>query len=175
MKRNKMTVLGKLWLKSWTIFFLWFWGPYIDLSGYGCGQAAVASPASLPFHANLKGAKVYWREGPSYEHPVLWTYQCSGWPVIILKKCFHWYYVQDCEGVRGWVHTRMLSFKRSVYIQNDMTPLKNKPNDHGKVVAFLKKGVIGKMLKEKKRWFFLEVGQYKGWVFSQNCWNPSKK
>ena len=127
-------------------------------------------------HAVLKSKEVNWRKGPGPEYPVVWTYRCPGWPVIARRHWDHWWYVQDSKGASGWVHSSLLYFKHHVLVVQDHFPLRLMPSPQGSVVAYLRTGVIGKVLQEKNEgeWFLISLlhKPYKGWVHVSGLWHP---
>jgi len=43
------------------------------------------------------------RSGPGVSHRLLWKVE-KYFPILIIKKSDQWYYFQDFEGDKGWVH-----------------------------------------------------------------------
>ncbi len=125
-------------------------------------------------HAVLKSNEVNWRKGPGPQYPIVWTYQSPGWPVIALRHWDHWWYIQDSQGAAGWVHSSLLYFKHHVLVVQDHVPLRLMPSPQGSVVAYLRTGVIGKVLQEKNQgeWLLISLlhKPYKGWVHVSGLW-----
>jgi SH3-like domain-containing protein len=125
-----------------------------------------------PGCASLKAKEVNWRAGPGHEHAVLWIYKSPRWPVVIEKKYEHWYYVQDWLGTKGWVHGPMLSFRPTVLVTLDMVALHKKPCPSSRVLAYLKKGVLGGVQKRDKAWVYITLFEHniRGWVHQKVLW-----
>lgn len=129
-------------------------------------------------HAVLKSKEVNWRTGPGPQHPIIWTYKSPGWPVMAIRHWDHWWYVRDSKGASGWIHSSLLSFKHHVLIVQDYFPLRLMPSPQGSIVAYLRTGVIGKVLQEKNKgeWILISLlhKPYKGWVHISGLWQDSQ-
>lgn len=122
--------------------------------------------------AALKAKVVNLRSGPSHDHPIIYTYKCQGWPVLIKNQCGHWFLVKDWEGTEGWIHSPLLSFKHMVLIKEEMVPLRNKPCHDSRIMAYLKKGVVARCSREENGWYFIKISEPKasGWLPREAVW-----
>ena len=137
------------------------------------GLCCLANAAPPSLHVCLKVNEVNWRTGPGYDHPIRWIFKnCASWPVIVRRKCWQWYYVEDSEGYMGWIHAHLLAFKRMVFIMQDKVSLRKYPQPQAPVLAYLKKGVLGRYHRCVDGWNYISVAPYKGWVLQEACWNP---
>src|SRR5665213_4441628 len=75
-----------------------------------------AAPRPWPLYMSLSRDKVFLREGPTYQHKVLWIYTRKDLPVQIIAKYDGWRRVKDSEGTVGWVHATMVSSRRTVLV-----------------------------------------------------------
>ena len=62
---------------------------------------------------SLKKNEVYLRQGPSFEYPIKLIYKKKYLPVIILDKSGPWRKIKDFQNNTGWIHTALLSKKKS--------------------------------------------------------------
>ena len=77
--------------------------------------ALAAPPAPAPPHyASLRSDKVYLREGPTYQHRVLFIYKRRDYPLQVLAAYDSWRRVRDADGTIGWVSQTMISDARTV-------------------------------------------------------------
>lgn len=87
------------------------------------GGAAVAEPdlasssRPVPRYESLKFDEVNARIGPSFDHPVAWTYRQAGVPVLVIMETDQWRKVRDPDGVESWVHKRTLSHRRTAMVR----------------------------------------------------------
>src|ERR1700760_1136613 len=75
-----------------------------------------AVPAYAGHYASLRSDKVYLREGPTYQHRILFTYKRRDYPVLVLAAYENWRRVRDADGTVGWMSQTMLSDARTVLI-----------------------------------------------------------
>ena len=60
--------------------------------------AAISQPALAAHYASLRAEKVYLREGPTYQHRVLFIYKRKDYPVQIIASYESWRRVRDVDG-----------------------------------------------------------------------------
>ena len=75
--------------------------------------ALIARPAFAAHYASLRSDKVYLREGPTYQHRVLFIYKRKDYPVEVIASYESWRRVRDVDGTVGWISQMMLSDARS--------------------------------------------------------------
>ena len=89
---------------------------------------------------SLKKNEVNLRQGPSFDYPIQLIYKKKYLPVIILDKSGPWRKIKDFENNSGWIHTVLLSKKKSaINIKNDSILFK-KPTIYSKPIARLEMG-----------------------------------
>ena|SRR5579872_3797903 len=69
-----------------------------------------------PYYVSQRPDKAYLREGPSFDHKVLWVYQHKGYPFLVTAKFDVWRRVKDVDGTVGWMSVQMLSDNRTVLV-----------------------------------------------------------
>lgn len=83
--------------------------------GVLAGFAAAAEPF-VPHYMSQRSTQADLREGPSYDHKVLWVYRHKGTPFRVLASFDIWRRVQAADGTLGWMSAAMLSDSRSVVV-----------------------------------------------------------
>jgi SH3-like domain-containing protein len=125
----------------------------------------------LPRWVSLKSDKVYVRAGPALRYPIKWIYRHNALPVEIIQEFENWRKVRDSEGDDGWVHQSLLSGERTVLIKtDDLTALRDKPEDNSRMVARLEPQVIAHLEKCEKAWCRLSAGGFRGWIERNSLW-----
>lgn len=137
--------------------------------------AAFAFPAaaqeSVPRYASLDRDKVFLREGPSYEHRILWVYRHKGLPVKIIAQFDVWRRVQDWQGSVGWIHSSMLSDVRTVMVTSRKpAPLRKSDDPSSKILALAQPGVIAKLEACRASACEVAADGIDGWLAKKNIW-----
>ncbi len=80
-------------------------------------EAFHSTALELPRFASLEADEVYVRSGPGLKYPIKWVYKKPGLPVEIILEFEVWRKIHDVEGKEGWVHSSLLSGRRTGIIQ----------------------------------------------------------
>ena len=133
----------------------------------------------VPRFVSLKSDRVNLRSGPGTEYPTSWVFRRAGMPVEVIKEFEAWRQVRDAEGATGWVLNTMLSGRRTALVlpweikQGKAPPevaLKDGDRESAKAVALVEAGVIANIRTCDKRWCFVIVGDYKGYIEQSKLW-----
>ena len=129
-----------------------------------CGSAS-AQP-DTPYWASIDTTELNLRVGPSVEYRIDWTYKRKGLPVKVLRtKDDGWRYIEDPDGARGWVVSRMLTAERHALVTGeDPAPMRAAPADNSSLKWNLEPGVVGKLGECEAGWCILTVGKRQGYV-----------
>ena len=119
---------------------------------------------------SLKKNEVNLRQGPSFEYPIKLVYNKKYLPVIILDKSGPWRKIKDFENNTGWIHTVLLSKKKSAINTKNNSVLYKKPTIYSKPIARLEVGRLVLIKKCKEKWCKITSGGFKGWVFESSLW-----
>lgn len=131
--------------------------------------SAAGAPAAQ--FASLRSDKVYLREGPTYQHRVLWVYQRKGWPVEVIDSYEGWRRVRDKDGTKGWVSAAMLSSARTVVVMAaTKAPIAANPGPGAKVIALAEPGVVAGLKACKPRFCEVSAGDVDGWIEKNKIW-----
>ena len=119
---------------------------------------------------SLKKDEVNLRQGPSFEYPIKLIYKKKYLPVIILDKSGPWKKIRDFENNTGWIHTVLLSKKKSAINIKNNSVLYKKPTIFSKPIAKLETGRLMLIKKCKVKWCKITSGDYEGWIFKNTLW-----
>ncbi|MGN6149858.1 MAG: SH3 domain-containing protein [Rhizomicrobium sp.] len=131
-----------------------------------------AATESVPQFASLANDKVYLREGPSYQHKVLWIYRRKGLPVQVLHKYDIWYRVKDSEGTVGWISNVMISTRRRTVVvtSKHAAPIRNGADVNAAAIAYAQPGVVARLEACKAHACEVSVDGTEGWIRKQDIW-----
>jgi SH3-like domain-containing protein len=96
-------------------------------------------PTLLRF-ASLKRHKTNVRVGPGTQYPIRWIYHQQGLPIEIVAGFGNWRRVRGSDSSDRWVHTALLSSKRTALAAPWSTisvNLRARPSDRAAVIARL--------------------------------------
>ena len=118
----------------------------------------------------LKNDEVNLRLGPSFEYPIKLIYKKKYLPVIILDKSGPWKKIRDFENNTGWIHTVLLSKKKSAINIKNNSIIYKKPTIYSKPIVKLEVGRLVLIKKCKTKWCKITSGGYSGWIFKDSLW-----
>jgi SH3-like domain-containing protein len=132
---------------------------------------ATLGAAPAPYFMSLGRDKVYLREGPSYQHRVLWIYRRKGLPVEVLTEYDIWRRVKDSDGTTGWVSRVMLAGQRTIVVTSQKAaPVRDRNNPRAHVIAFAQHGVVAKLEACEPTACRISAGGTEGWIKKQDIW-----
>jgi len=140
-----------------------------------CAVALICLPAfagerPVPRFVSLKADEVNVRVGPGRQYPLKWTYVVSGVPVEIIAEWDNWRKIRDWEGQEGWVHSAMLSSKRTVIVTGEKRTLYRRADAASPPVVRLRPGIIADIEDCIDGWCRIEVRNYRGWLKRSDFW-----
>lgn len=117
-----------------------------------------------------RGNKAYLREGPTYQHKVLWEYRHRGLPFQVIAEFDVWRRVRAPDGVVGWMASSMLSDKRTVVVVG-----KGRAKLYGraggtKVVALADPGAIAALVACAPTACRVKGEAVDGWIAKNRIW-----
>lgn len=125
----------------------------------------------LPRFAALASDKVYVRAGPGMKYPILWVFEKKSYPVEIILEFDTWRKIRGHDGEEGWVHSSLLSGKRTAYVTGEEAlPLHQSAAPDSTVIAMLKPGVIADIKECRSDSCRLSVSGYRGWAERKLIW-----
>jgi SH3-like domain-containing protein len=134
---------------------------------------AARSGLPVPRYVSLKFADVNGRKGPSQQHPIVWRYLRAGLPVRVIAETEGWTRIEDPDGARVWVASRMVTESRAVLIRKDRAggaALRARPDGDAAVRAVLQPGVVASLEMCVRGWCQVAVARRRGWVTKTALW-----
>jgi SH3-like domain-containing protein len=124
-----------------------------------------------PHYVSLASNKVFMREGPTYNHRIIWVYHRRGLPLLETAEYDVWRRVQDSDGTVGWVHSSMISNDRTVLITSRQ-PAEIRAHDgsNSPILALAQPGVIAKLQACDPAACLVSAGSTEGWIEKKNIW-----
>lgn len=130
-----------------------------------------AHEQKVPRFASVKSNQVNARTGPGTTHPTEWVFVSKGEPIKIIAEFEQWRKVVDVEGKGGWVHSSVLSPKRSVIITgNNIQKMHANAENSSRIVAKLEPGLRCALDRCQKQWCKIKCDGYKGWIKASFIW-----
>ena len=123
---------------------------------------------------SLKKNEVNVRVGPSKDYPIKFTYKKKYLPLQILDKFENWKKIKDFENNSGWIHTSLLSKKKSAINIKNNSILYKKPTIFSEPIAKLEAGRLMIIKKCKKNWCKVNSSSFEGWVLKNSLWGKIK-
>lgn len=110
------------------------------------------------------------RLGPRGSYDVVAVYRRRGLPLKVIDEFDTWREVEDYEGVRGWMHQRLLSGRRTVMVRDTAAIVRRLPADDGPPILVAEPLVIADLLRCAEAWCFVEIEGRRGWVRAAGLW-----
>lgn len=130
-----------------------------------------AVPAYAGHYASLRSNKVYLREGPTFQHRILFIYERKDYPVDVLASYETWRRVRDADGTVGWVSQTMLSDVRTVLITGKTrADIRDAPDAAASVIAKAEPGVVARLKACKPQFCEISASGLKGWIDRTRIW-----
>jgi SH3-like domain-containing protein len=133
---------------------------------------AFAVPAlAATRYVSLRSDKAFLREGPTYQHRVLFVYKRKDYPLQVLSVYESWRHVRDADGTTGWMSQTMLSDARTaLVVGHGLAMLRSAPFAAAPVVAKAQPGVVAKLRACKPQFCEIVAGSEKGWIDRTRIW-----
>ncbi len=132
---------------------------------------AAAAPPQPARYASVSRDAANLREGPSYDHRILWIYRHKNYPVKIIASFDAWRRVKDADGTIGWMHHTQLSDRRTVvFVGFTKSALREAGSPAAKIVAYAQPGVVARLKACKLAACEVEASGADGWTDKRNIW-----
>ena len=110
------------------------------------------------------------RSGPGVDHEVLWKVE-KYFPILVIEKSGQWFYFQDFEGDKGWVHQSLVGNIPAVVTDSEACNIRSGPGTNFQILFTVEKGVPFKVLERKDAWIHIEHADGdKGWIHKSLVW-----
>jgi SH3-like domain-containing protein len=134
-------------------------------------SAAVGQGREVPYWATLRAEEVNMRVGPSEAYPIEWVYRRQGLPVKVVRVNQGWRLVEDPDGERGWIVSRLLDPERGAIVTGEgLAEMRAAPEAGAQVLWRAEPGVVGALGSCDEGWCELDVNGRKGWVRASRLW-----
>jgi SH3-like domain-containing protein len=138
--------------------------------------AGMAQAAPILRYVSQRSDTAYLREGPSFQHRILWVYRHKGYPFAVLAQYDIWRRVQTPDGTVGWMSSQMLTDQRTVLITGrERAGLFADPEPNAKLVAYAMPGATAKLEACAIRSCRISAPGLKGWVGKDRLWGVSRE
>ena len=124
----------------------------------------------IPRFVSLKSNEANLRVGPSTNYPIKLMYVTKNLPVEIIDEFDTWRKIKDHEDIEGWVHQRMLSGRKWVFVIRENIIIRDGQRATARGVARLETGVIARLVECSVEWCLVEADSYKGWISKTDVW-----
>ncbi len=118
----------------------------------------------LPPFVSIKAGKANLRAGPGRKYPVRWTYMRRHLPVQIVGEHENWREVRDPWGEEGWLHSSLLSGRRTAMVRGDLVALRDGSDEAAPVLMYLERRVIVTVEACRASWCRISVDGRAGWL-----------
>ena len=152
------------------VFSIFFSGPIFFLPKSSMADLGRETGLEVPRFVSLSSNKTNVRAGPGRRYPIKWIFQRQNLPVKIIAEFDTWRKIKDHEGIEGWVHQRMLSGRRWVFILGESVIIRKERSLTGQGVARLEAGVVARLEEISGDWCLVEAGPYTGWLLKTDVW-----
>ncbi|MDX1924452.1 MAG: SH3 domain-containing protein [Rickettsiaceae bacterium] len=126
---------------------------------------------SIPRFVSIKASEANTRSGPGANYKTLYLYQYKGLPVEVIAEYEQWRKIKDINGDEGWIHSSILSGKRSIIVSSKNEELLYKSDSlKSKIVARLNPGMVCGLIKCTKSWCKVKCQDYTGWIGRSSIW-----
>ena len=124
----------------------------------------------VPRFVSLGADQVNLRFGPGREYPVSWVLARKGLPVEIIAEFDTWRKVRLHDDDEGWIHSSLLSSRRTIVIKDEIAELRRTPADDARAVLRAEPGVIGELLDCEEEWCRVDIKGRRGWLRPEAFW-----
>jgi SH3-like domain-containing protein len=133
--------------------------------------AAQAQPAPKTVrYVSQRTDRAYLREGPTFQHRVLWQYRHRGYPFAVIAEFDVWRRVRTADGTTGWMSASMLTDKRTVLVTGKGRTKITAAPDGGKVVALADPGAIAALKACTRDACQIKGEGIDGWISKSRIW-----
>lgn len=158
---------------SWPLRFML--GGLLAISPLFGGQPAQAqAEVEVPYWASIQRDEAFARAGPMASYQIEWVFRRRNLPVRVVKRYGVWRQIQDPDGWTGWMHSNMLSRKRTAIVKGTTGAIRIAPQDGAKLMWRVAPGVVGLLGDCEKDWCEINVDERAGWIRQDSLWGAGE-
>ena len=139
-------------------------------SGPAWPQAGRSTGLPVPRFVSLASDRVHVRFGPGKQSPINWVFARKDLPVEIIAEFDTWRKIRDADGEEGWIHSSLLSSRRTIMVIGEVRELRRTPRPDSRVVLRAEPGVIGRLFDCEENWCRVEIEGRRGWLQRVEFW-----
>ena len=131
-------------------------------------------------YVSLKADRVLLRQGPGPDYATAWVFQRTGLPVAVIQEVEGWWKVRDAGGTVGWVHSSLLSGRRTALVlpwevkegqaQAPAATLREDERESARAIVQVEAGVLASIIACANAWCRVSVGNYRGYIEQSKLW-----
>jgi len=133
-------------------------------------QVGQVTNLPIPRFVSMKSGSANVRRGPSLSNRIDWVLRHRGTPLIVRAEYGEWFRVEDVDGEGGWVHTKLLSTRRTVLVVENRLALRETPSTSAHKLARLEAGVLPRLNSCAPNWCEVSIEGLTGWVPKSGIW-----
>lgn len=133
-------------------------------------QVGQVTNLPIPRFVSMKSGSANVRRGPSLSNRIDWVLRHRGTPLIVRAEYGEWFRVEDVDGEGGWVHTKLLSTRRTVLVVESRLPLRETPTSSARKLARLEAGVLPRLNFCQPDWCEVSIEGLTGWLPKSGIW-----
>lgn len=123
--------------------------------------------------ASLGADRVNLRLGPGKRYPIDWVYTARGLPVRVLRVHDTWREVLTADGVEGWIHTSLLSRRRTGIVREDAL-LRRRPDEAASARAHVMAGAVVRIRECGPAWCEVQADGHRGHLPAAALWGSDE-
>ena len=105
-------------------------------------DAAIAqAEVEVPYWASVQKDEAFARAGPMATYQIEWVFRRKHLPVKVIKRYGAWRQIVDPSGWTGWMHSNMLSRKRTAIVTGSVIAIRSAPRDNARLLWRAEPGV----------------------------------
>ena len=131
---------------------------------------AAASPEKIIRYVSQRATQAYLREGPTYQHKVLWVYRHKGYPFGVIAQFDTWRRVVAADGTVGWMAATMLTEQRTALVTGKGQVKITSGSDGGKVVGLANPGATANLVTCEPQTCRIKGEGIDGWIARDRIW-----
>lgn len=142
------------------------------LAGHDAAQAQ--AEVKVPYWASVQKDKAFARAGPMATYQIEWVFRRKHLPVKVVKRYGAWRQIVDPSGWSGWMHSNMLSRKRTAIVTGPVIAIRSAPRDNARLLWRAEPGVVGELGDCEGGWCEFAVDKRAGWVRQDQIWGAGE-
>lgn len=140
----------------------------------GSAIANAQADVKTPYWASIQRDEAFARAGPMASYQIEWVFRRKNLPVKVVKRYGVWRQIQDPDGWTGWMHSNMLSRKRTAIVNGTAAAIRSAPQDNARLMWRVEPGVVGELGDCEKGWCEFSTDKRAGWMRQDQIWGAGE-